>query len=66
MAEPNDVPFGFWAHMDPSNHVVDGWSRSSHGKGQFWWIGAPIVKYRGYAKTAEPTDLPFGLCTQVG
>jgi len=21
-------------------------SRSPHGKGQFWWKGAPIVKYR--------------------
>jgi len=23
-------------------------SRSLHGKGQFWWIGAPIVRYRHF------------------
>ena len=40
-----------------------------HGKGQFWWIGAPIVKYRHFllscAKTAEPIHLPFRLWTRV-
>jgi len=43
-AEPIEVPFGLWARMGQKHHVFHG-SRS-HGKGQFWWIGAPIVKYR--------------------
>jgi len=51
--------------------VSDGGPDSPHGKGQFWWIGAPIVKYRDLlpwelCKMAEPIDLPFGLWTQVG
>ena len=38
---------------------------------QFWWIGAPVVKYRHFLswdvqKTAEPIDLLFALWTRVG
>jgi len=46
-AEPIDMPFGFWTRMGPSNHVLDG-GPDPHGKGQFWWIGAPIVKHRDF------------------
>jgi len=42
-----------------------------HGKGQFWWIGAPIVRYLALsavscAKTAKPIHSPFRLWIRVG
>ena len=33
-AEPIDIPFGVWARVGPSNHVLDG-GRYPPGKGQF-------------------------------
>ena len=33
MAERTEMPFGFWARMGPSNHVLDG-VQIPHGKGQ--------------------------------
>jgi len=44
-AEPIEMPFGVWAQMGPTNHVLDG-VQIPHGKGQFWGAkGQPIVKY---------------------
>jgi len=50
------------------------WGPDSHGKGQvFGEKGRPIVKYRVgtvytivCAKTAEPIEMPFGLCDRMG
>jgi len=39
-AEPIQVQFRFWARMGPRNHLLHGGP-----EGQFWWIGAPILKY---------------------
>jgi len=33
-----------------------------HGKGQFWWIGAPIVKYRQFLPYAEQKRLNRSIC----
>jgi len=46
-AEPIEIPFGLWAGMGPRNHVLHG-DQIPRGKGQFWWKGSPIVKYRDF------------------
>ena len=34
-AVPIEMPFGLGTRVGPGNHVLDGGSRSPHGKGQF-------------------------------
>ena len=59
MAEPIEVPFWFWARIGPTNHrMLDGGhSRSPYWRGQFWWIGAPIVNYRHFLPWAVQKQL---------
>jgi len=45
--EPIEVPFGLWTRMDPKHHVLHG-RPDPRGNGQFWWTGAPVVKYRHF------------------
>ena len=60
--------------MDPRDHVLDGGSDPPMGRGKFCGgeNGRPIVKYReGHStvvcgKTAEPTEMPFGLWARMG
>jgi len=50
--------------MGRKHHVIHGGSRSSMGKGQFWRIGAPIVKYRHFLSQAVQKRLniyPFAV-----
>ena len=45
-AEPIEMPCGMWAQVDPTNHVVDGWSGSPKVNGLFWGqanMGMPVV-----------------------
>jgi len=41
MVEPIEVQFGLWTRMGRKHRVT--WEvKIPHGKGQFWWIGAPL------------------------
>jgi len=49
MTEQTEMPFGLWTSVGPRNHVLDGESRSPHGKrGK----GRAIVKYIEYCPHA--------------
>jgi len=46
-AEPIEVPFGLWTRMGRKHRVT--WEvQIPYGTGQFWRIGASIVKYRHF------------------
>jgi len=45
-AESIEMPFGLWARMGPSNHVIEGIQIPPTGGGNFEGKGRPIVKYR--------------------
>jgi len=61
-AEPIEMPFGLWARMGPRNHVLDGF-QIHRGKGQFWWKGAPTVKYRDTLRSSVVcSDGPYRNC----
>ena len=40
-----EMALGMWGAVGPSNHVLDGGSESTDGKGQFWGISSPIEKH---------------------
>jgi len=46
-AEPIEMPFGLWARMGPSNHVLHG-VQIPRGNGQFCGKWALTVKYRDF------------------
>jgi len=46
-AEPIEVPFACGLVLTDSIMCYMG-GPDPHGKGQLWWIGAPIVKYRHF------------------
>jgi len=49
--------------MSPRNHVR--WGPHPPWEGAILGKWAPIVKYRGCAKMAEPLEMPFGILSQV-
>jgi len=40
-AEPIEMPFGLWAQVGPKNHVLDGDTDLSMGRGNFWGKSRP-------------------------
>jgi len=71
MAELIEMLFGLRTRVGPGNHVLNGGSRSLHGKGQFLGKRASHCKVEGYstvicAKTVEPIEMPFGLWARMG
>jgi len=51
-AELIEVPCGLCARMGPRHRVLHG-VNIPHLKGQFWWIGAPIVNYGHFLSCRE-------------
>ena len=48
-AEPIDMPSGLRTWLGPRDHVLDGGSDSTMGRGKLWGEnGRPIVKYRDF------------------
>ena len=37
-----EMALGMWGAVGQSNHLLDGGSGSTHGKGQFWGISSPL------------------------
>jgi len=70
-AEPIEMPFGLRARMGPGNYVLDGVPDPPIGRRNFEREGASHCKVYGHsavicAKTAEPIEMPFGLCARMG
>jgi len=70
-AESIKVLFGLWTQECPMNHVLGGGPDPPSELAILGKNGQPIVKHRDSLpepskKTAEPTEMPFGLWTRVG
>ena len=64
--EPIEIQFGLWTRVGPRNRVLDG-GPDSTGK---YFSGDSAVHCKEWelpavscAKTAEPIEMPFGICT---
>ena len=68
--EAIEMSFRSRTRVEPSNQILD-WVQIPHGKGQFFGYRVSHCKVYAYstvncAKTAEPIEIPFGLCTGMG
>ena len=45
-AELIEMPFGLWARVGPTNHVLDGGPDAPWEWASFWGKWRPVVKYR--------------------
>ena len=65
------MPFGMMTRVGPRYHVLDGGPGHPRGRGNLWGNVAAHCKVMGHstvscAKTAEPTEMSFGMKTRMG
>jgi len=63
MAEPIQTLFGMCTQVGPRNHVLDGGSRSTHVKGQFWGQKGTSPEH---ARTCQTVDILKAAPAQQG